>query len=288
MNLKITKLTRIIAVATVILGITWSCQTDENLELSSTEQFLSIEDMEGMTKLGQQLENPYSVENMKKALESLQASNPNGRTSEEEIEITTTHLYIRFKPKDEEELAILKNDSTLTLYDHPLDYEIEETGDFYHDPTIPIDQPTYQYCAVEMETELPVGVEYELLAELYIPDEDSDENDEESASGRITSPDFIDALVDQSLVLTGNLSEKNASTGDYSNARRRKWRPAGTIRVWDDNLNRFVGVEGVEVRARRWFTTHKGSANAQGRYSCSGRFRRAAINLVVKYSCIIM
>jgi len=114
------------------------------------------------------------------------------------------------------------------------------------------------------------------LAELFIPDEDSDEDDEENAGGRIASSDFIDALVDQSLVLTGNLPEEDASTGDYSNARRRKWRPAGTIRVWDDNLNRFVGVEGIEVRARRWFTTHKGFANAQGRYSCGGRFRRDA------------
>ena len=282
MNLRISKLIRIIAVATVILGIIWSCQTDENLELSSSEQFLSIEDMEGMTKLGQQLENPYSVENMKKALERLQASNPNGRTSEEEIEITTTHLYIRFKPEDEEGLAILKNDSTLTLYDYSLDYEIEETGDFYHDPAIPIDQPTYQYCAVELAKELPVGVEYELLAELFIPDEDSDEDDKENTGRRIAYSNFIDALVDQSLVLTGNLNEEDAITGDNTNARRSKWRPAGTIRVWDDNLNRFVGVEGVEVRARRWFTTHKGFANAQGRYSCDGQFRRDA-NYSIKW-----
>ena len=145
--------------ATVILRIAWSCQTDENLQLSSTEQFLSIEDMEGMTKLGKQLENPYSVENMKKVLESLKASNPNGRTSGEEIEITTTHFYIKFKPKNEDELDILQKDSTLILYTYPLDYEIEEAGDFYHDPTIPIDQPTYQYCAVEVEKEIPSGVE---------------------------------------------------------------------------------------------------------------------------------
>ncbi|MCF6213548.1 MAG: hypothetical protein L3J45_05935 [Flavobacteriaceae bacterium] len=57
---------------------------------------------------------------------------------------------------------------------------------------------------------------------------------------------------------------------------RRKWRPAGTIKVWDDIVNNYVGVEGVEVRARRWFTTHRGIANASGSYSCDGRFRRAA------------
>ncbi len=162
------------------------------------------------------------------------------------------------------------------LYDYPLDYEIEETGDFYHDPDIPVDQPTCQYCAVEVEKELPVGVDYELLAELFIPDEDSDEYDEDNAEGRIASSEFIDALVDKSLVLTGNLVKEDVSVGGYSHARRSKWRPSGTIRVWDDNLNRFVGVEGIEVRARRWFTTHKGFADTQGRYSCGGRFRRDA------------
>ncbi len=244
--------------------------------LQKKQTFLTENDTEGMTKLGEQLENPYSVENMKKALESLNASNPNGRTNGEEPEITTTHLYIRFKPKDEDELSALKRDSTLILYDYPLDYEIEEEGDFYHDPDIPVDQPTCQYCAVEVEKELPVGVDYELLAELFIPDEDSDEYDEDNAEGRIASSEFIDALVDKSLVLTGNLVKEDVSVGGYSNARRSKWRPSGTIRVWDDNLNRFVGVEGIEVRARRWFTTHKGFADTQGRYSCGGRFRRDA------------
>jgi len=102
---RISKHFRSVIMVAVILGITWSCKKDENFEPDVTEQFLSMEDMKGMTKLGKQLKNPYSVESMKKALESLKSSNPNGRTSEEEIEITTTHLYIRFKPRDDEEMA---------------------------------------------------------------------------------------------------------------------------------------------------------------------------------------
>lgn len=38
----------------------------------------------------------------------------------------------------------------------------------------------------------------------------------------------------------------------------------------------YVGVEGVKVRARRWFTTHRGIANSSGYYSCDGTFRRPA------------
>ncbi len=38
----------------------------------------------------------------------------------------------------------------------------------------------------------------------------------------------------------------------------------------------YVGVEGVKVRARRWFTTHRGISNSSGYYSCDGTFRRDA------------
>lgn len=38
----------------------------------------------------------------------------------------------------------------------------------------------------------------------------------------------------------------------------------------------YVTFKGIEVRARRWFTTHKGKTNSEGRYSCDGRFRRRA------------
>ncbi len=62
------------------------------LKPSEEERFLSEEDMKEMTKLGKQLENPYSVLNMRKALENLRASN--GRIAED-VEIATTHLYIR-------------------------------------------------------------------------------------------------------------------------------------------------------------------------------------------------
>lgn len=254
----------------------YSCQKKVEVNPHIEEEiFLNETEMQGMTKLGKQLENPYSVSNMKKALESLKLSNSNRRISGENVEITRTHLYIRFKPKNEEELAILKSDSTLVLYDYPLDYEIEETGSFYHDPEVPINQPTYQYCAVKVNQILPQGVDYELLAELFIPDEDSDET---NISVRSASNDWTgalaDTLVNEALRITGNLHEEDEN--NTSVRRRRKWRPAGTIRVWDDNLSNWVGVEGVEVRARRWFTTHRGIANSSGYYSCNGRFRRNA------------
>jgi hypothetical protein len=97
--------------------------------------------------LGKQKANPYSVENMLIALDTLRAyanavgdeellSNAGIRTkSLETISINTTDLYVRFLPSDSVGYANLKQDSTLELFNVPLDYEIVQTGDYY-DPTI--------------------------------------------------------------------------------------------------------------------------------------------------------
>ena len=77
--------------------------------------------------------------------------------------------------------------------------------------------------------------------------------------------------------ITNNLDENSLGKSSVtSKISASEWRPARTIKVWDDVLNIYIGVEGVKVRARRWFTTHTGIANADGYYSCDGRFRRDA------------
>ena len=258
-----------------------------------------------------------------------------------EIDIKPTHLYVKFIPKNEEELSILQNDNTLILYSHPLDYEIIEGSGDYRDPEVPEGQPTYQYCAVKVDKVLPPEVESEILEELFIPDEDKNEEPTSTKAGKVTSLAFdasdgsIEALVDEALRITNNLDNIGEGIDDTTDnqsdiqarffKRKSKWRPAGTIKVWDDDIvstttrrlfshweyynchedtnksfsgtggglaeqckravykyetietnGGYVPVEGVRVRARRWFTTHTGISNAQGRYSCDGRFRRPA------------
>ena len=217
--------------------------------------------------LGERLENPYSVENMRIALENLQNSNENNRMGDG-IEISTTHLYLKFKPQNEEELSLLQQDSTLNLYSYPLDYELLDGVDDYHDPEVPEDQPTYQYCAVPVDKALP-EVSYEILEELFIPDDYSDDNEGQ----RFASEEVTDALVDEALRITDNFEPEEY----HENQRRaRKWRPAGKITVWDDDKRQYIGLHGVKVRARRWFTTRTGIANSKGEYSCNGKFRRKA------------
>ncbi|QDH79261.1 hypothetical protein FKX85_09540 [Echinicola soli] len=206
---------------------------------------------------------------MRKAYENLKIADPNGRMASEDISITATHLYLRFIPKNEKELDILNSDSTLVLYSYPLDYEIPEGGEYYRDPEVPEGQPTYQYCAVPVDKELTEGVEYEVLEELYIPEELP-----ASPGARQLIEVSIDALVDEALRITGNLEEKDKR--DNPAVQRKKWRPAGRITLYDKELGGYVGVHGVEVRARRWFTTHKGYTSSNGYYSCDGTFKRRA------------
>ncbi len=279
--------------------------------------------------MGKKLENPYAVANMKEALNNLKESFKKSTKSANNfnINIEATHLYVKFTPKNEEELAILKNDSTLILYSYPLDYDLVEGTGYYRDPEVPEGQPTYQYCSVKVGKELPSTVESEILEALFIPDEDKDNT---ATSRKIFSIENVDVLVDEALRITNNLQNAKSQSKQMLYVRRSKWRPAGVIRVWDENIGTttstkrvfshweyypcdnndvlprtaqtmlprpieedgcrravykyetntesgsYVGVEGVKVRARRWFTTHTGIANATGYYSCDGRFRRDA------------
>ena len=249
-----------------VLGLAlYSCkQKNDVLPTASNNE--GVNNNTEMTQLVRKLENPYSVANMQKAYDNLQKSN--ARISTDGIEVTTTHKYIKFKPKNNQELEILKDDTTLVLYSYPMDYEITQ-GSYYHDPSIPDSLPTYQYCSVPTDKKLSNGVEYEILENLYIPDENKDGV---SATLRKASDESVTALVDEALKITGNLEP----TPSNARVTASSWRPAGRIRVWDDVNNTWKGVEGVIVKARRWFTTHQGMVDGNGNYSCDGTFKRDA------------
>ena len=191
-------------------------------------------------------------------------------------------------------------DSSLVLYDYPLDTEILINGDYYRDPLTPADQPTPQYCAVKVDDVLADNtavfdafglvtemheVQTTTLEELFIPDvyyapisRISNNNSKNATmlkiNGKMVSAALIDALVEEALRITNNLS--TSSTQNTAKTMNNSWRPAGRIRVWDDFMQDFVGVEGAQVRARRWFTTHRGWVGADGFYSCDGTFKREA------------
>lgn len=135
---------------------------------------------------------------------------------------------------------------------------------------MPEGQPTYQYASVAIEKKLPTDVEYEILEHLYIPDENKDNYQ----NMRLKNNPYIGNLIEESLRITGNLSSKELNHS-LINARA-SWRPKGKITTFDTSIGGPVGVEGLEVRATRWFTTHKGYVNSTGFYYCDGTFDRDA------------
>ncbi|ADV50721.1 hypothetical protein Celal_3457 [Cellulophaga algicola DSM 14237] len=266
--MKHLKTLKSISILTLFFGLLLSCEKEEAESFQINEAIdNNIASASTVTELGSKMENPYSVSSMKKAWENLEGKGIASKNGA----IKATHLYVKFKPESEEHLSILKMDSTIALYDIPLDYEIKANGDFYRDPDVPSGQPTYQYAALPVGKKLPSGVPHEILEELFIPDEDGDFT--ETSKSMFASKVTIEMLVDESLKLTGNLSEGDISS---SLSAKSKWRPSGTIKVWDDEKSTYVGVAGLRVKARRWFTTHNGFTDANGYYSCDGRFRRDA------------
>ena len=117
--------------------------------------------------LGQKLNNPYSVENMNNTIQGLYGP----------VDFfDPTHYYVRFLPQDSLDYNILLSDTTLILFDYPLDYEIAQYGDYYHDPSIPEDEITWQYTVVPVNYQFP-QIRYEILEECFIPYDDFDPSD---------------------------------------------------------------------------------------------------------------
>ena len=65
----------------------------------------------GMIELGDKLEDPYTVENMREALTKAYP------TKADRIDIRTTDLYVRFLPADDGQLRMLQNPSFESKYE---------------------------------------------------------------------------------------------------------------------------------------------------------------------------
>ena len=286
---------------TLIGILIYSCQNDDDF-MKEDVSFIQQPKPENITKLGKKLENPFSVANMQRALDTILKEVKRSKSykaksfqkSAEQIEIKVTDLYVRFLPKDSLELNIIEKDTVLILYDHPLDYEIVEQGEYYHDPELPDDQISWRYTVVKPDYEFP-EVHYEVLSDLFIPENSEGYREEDSnlqGKSIYSKTSSLASLETVSLYLTNNLSEEEkASIEEDINQNPQakgdtvcvwfvcwnvpsKWHPSGTIRIEDTELG-WQPVQGAKVRARRWFTTKTSITDSDG-YFRTGSFRRPA------------
>jgi hypothetical protein len=246
----------------------YSCQNDDDfLENQQSDDPVLIDYSKGAKKL----ENPYTVENMKEAFGNVTKKLNNIKTtgnskstalqtsSLQNFEITASHYYIKFKPQTEEQEGVIKRDTTLFLSDYPLDWDFT---DEYLDnrPKLPEGKFPEYWVAIPIDKTLPSDVPYEIIEELYIPEEDpnfdTNNNSETSASKnglstmsiQTTNDQLLTMLLNEAYTLTDNtddlleeMSSANPTTASSDDEKKalwifgRKWHPSGTLKIWDDN-----------------------------------------------------
>ncbi len=201
--------------------------------------------------LGDRLDNPYTTENMTKALHSVYP------TKADRVDVKTTNLYVRFLPKNEDEFELLKNVTT-DLMDHPMDFDILVEGDWYHDPEVEDGEITWQYAVVPRDFDFP-DIEYEVIDECYLADNDPG-----------TRADGIDweAVEAEAYKLTGNGDRLLPST------KAAKVKPEGRLTIVDEDYcdGKPVGIAGVRVSCNSFVKFSHAYTDRDGYYKMGKSF----------------
>jgi hypothetical protein len=255
--------------AIIVLGALCivSCDKVENVPNES--------DTQGILRPGKQLENPYSVKNMRKAYANLMEKQENQRiTYEAQIMqdstlIQATDYYVRFLIENDEQRNLLLADS-LNLSIVPLDVEIDQEEDYYVDENTDTEQAQWFYTSVAKDYQFHPEITYEKIEDLFLFEES--ELDERLGTNGI-SIDFLYDLEDEALLITDNYEEEEETQNRFGSGRRRV-KPKGHIKVYNTNSGNFDPVVGVKVKTRRWFKWAKGWTNSQGYYKVNKSYRR--------------
>ena len=154
-----------------LFGLIWIKCSDEFSTYSEIYRENHTSDYDRLSlKNFPRLENPYSISNMEKALESLKKkTSKNSNHKYDNINISATHLYVKFTPNTEAELQAVKQDTLIELYEHPLDIEITESIEFVTS-NYNLETPPELWASININHEIPQGCPFEILEYLYIPD----------------------------------------------------------------------------------------------------------------------
>ena len=227
---------------------------------SSTETFV----------FGNRIEIPYSIDNLRKAYESLDVK------TKAEInidELAPTHYYARFAPLDGEDLDILLNDNNLILYEFPMDVEILEFGTSYHDPTLPPDQPTYQYTIVDIDywdcLINKIDFDYQILMAVFMPEDDDYYFETKSA---IKTESAYNKLL--------KIAYQNAGQ-DLMPETKSSWTPSGYIKSYDNVVQTYIPIKKVRVRGKHLLKTVEALTDTNGYYVFPRSFNNTPTMMIV-------
>ncbi len=271
------RLTQLLLCSSLLLAFSCSHDTLTN-EIPDTTQRADGNKM----IIGEKLENPYSLKNMQKALDSLiklKSFNPGTQ-----LKLETTDYYVRFRPTDTTQYRTLFEQG-FELFDYPLDCEILSEGSYYHDPDIPEDEITWQYTIIPV-SKLDSSINNEKIYKIQKTGDDitiTDCNTGTSISGPIIEDCYIpgddvkatsglpvsaEELENMAISLTHPddlISGTKASGTGY---------PRGHVKVYDDISKIYVPVPGVKVQARyflKWKSTY---TDSNGYYYINSSFKK--------------
>ncbi len=246
-----------------LMAVTLSSCWDDMVE----KQELTVEEEELVW--GKKLLNPFSVVNMRHAYEQLKSDSSSG--SFPFFDIKPTHWYVRFAVTSEIDYDRLAQDSTLQLFDFPLDYENASAPENFYEPSITNEKPMYRYAAVPVDFRSAQGVAFEILDELYLPDHANGtlQRDARANEGLGVA---IAQLEDAAYALAGYTEDSSTRVGS-SQRKNSKWYPSGRVTVFDNRLGKFIPVQGVKIQARRWFDVATAVTDTDGKFEMKEGFR---------------
>lgn len=316
-----------------IIALVYSCEPNNNNKMVSNKgddginkaaAWNNIKDGD-MIILGDKKENPYSIKNMRVALDTLMyyIKNSNQKVFEgafyDNIKLETTDLYVRFLPQDSLQYDILKSDTSLILFDFPLDYEIKQRGTYYCESGLNYPY-TWYYTTVKPGYISPKGIKYEVLEELFIL-ENSPYYSEEKKKSKSTNPkaqtnmdmDFFEYLQVISFINTGNEKELDLEK-TYNNAVQTSnmsdespiscitikdncvtkkflwwtWESCDTYYYPDGHIyvntpHGNVPLKGVKMRLWRWFYKCDVRIDGSGYYCSTERFNKLFVGNNMSY-----
>lgn len=265
--------------------MTVSCQKDivDTPTLSATNQ-AQVQPQNGTELiLGKQLENPYALKNMQKAMDtitkSIRKSTLSGKPYGQKP-LEATHYYVVFIPENKEHLEILSNVVTSRKFvtrDFPMDYEITQYGEVYVDKYAKSAELPVLYASVPVAETMP-EVPYKKLEDLYLTD---DENDPDNLLE--LSALYLAKALPTEHSLTGKPAENvyNKSLHDHLNEGKqaffgifnRSYYPQGTVRVQNSDGD-YRPLQNAEVEIYNWFFNAYCHTDSNGKFRSPERFRR--------------
>lgn len=189
--------------------------------------------------------------------------------------IDPNYLYVEIAPTSAAEEGEIKQDSSLIVFDYPLDYEFTDQVLDSRPELAPNEFPVY-YSAIKIDSDFASESYYQTLEQLYIPEEDPYFDYGSTVQSKVNRKMiekrqlFLYQLLEEAYRLTGNEyrgKSNNALTNRLIFGTR--WWPSGTISIFDEVAGRNVPVVGGKVLIRQGFTVRQAITDENGYFKTS-------------------